>query len=144
MITTSGKLVYGDGYKYVVREPWSAQTPIVNAAARIVDSEGHLLAQLDQSGLLTIHAGYAWDGPSGPTVDTPDSMRGSLAHDALYQMMRSGHLGDEWRELSDELLRDLCLQDGMGELRAAAWFAGVRAFAGFAAERQPETRKEAP
>ena len=44
---------------------------------------------LTMDGLLTINKGYAWDGPSGPTIDTKSFMRGSLVHDALYQLMRA-------------------------------------------------------
>ena len=43
---------------------------------------------LSSDGILTIRKSYAWDGPSGPTIDTMDFMRGSLVHDALYQLMR--------------------------------------------------------
>ena len=44
--------------------------------------------EIGTDGLLTIRKGYAWDGPSGPTIDTKDFMRGSLVHDALYQLLR--------------------------------------------------------
>ncbi len=43
---------------------------------------------LSSEGALPIKKFYAWDGPSGPTIDTRDFMRGSLVHDALYQLMR--------------------------------------------------------
>lgn len=46
-------------------------------------------------------------------------MRGSLVHDALYQLMREGHL-DLAAHLgpADRLLQKLCREDGMSQLRA--------------------------
>jgi len=38
---------------------------------------------LTTDGELTIKNRYAWDGPSGPTIDTKSFIRGSLVHDAL-------------------------------------------------------------
>ncbi len=135
------KIKYKDAsaYKYQLLERWSVQTPIINAAARI---EGFI--DLSQDGLLTIHEGYAWDGASGPTWDTKNSMRASLAHDALYQLQRAGKLGQEWRAVEDQLLHDLCVQDGMWSWRAKAWLWGVRTFAAYAAKRRNEQVFVAP
>ncbi len=77
--------------------------------------------QLTAKGKLTIKRGYAWDGPSGPTIDTKTFMRGSLVHDALYQLMRLKHLDyKKHRRQADDLLKKHCLQDGMPRLRA--WY----------------------
>lgn len=94
-------------------------------------------------GLLTMKKGYAWDGPSGPTIDTKNFMRGSLVHDALYQLMRNGQLAPQWREGADQELRRICREDGMNRFRAWYVLQGVRKGAGFAA--RPGTReKSAP
>ena len=78
---------------------------------------------------LTIFSGYAWDGPSGPTIDTKNFMRGSLVHDALYQLMREGYLNPDFaRKWADDILRDICLEDGMSRLRAWWVYKGVRIF----------------
>ncbi|HTE65830.1 MAG TPA: DUF1353 domain-containing protein, partial [Candidatus Binatia bacterium] len=69
-------------------------------------------------GELTIRAGYAWDGPSGPAIDTANFMRGSLVHDALYQLIRERYLSIVVRDAADSLLRDICREDGMSRLRA--------------------------
>ena len=134
-------IVYKDAsnYKYQLLEDWSVQTTIEGAAAKI---DGFI--ELTQDGLLTVKRGYSWDGPSGPTVDTKNSMRASLAHDALYQIERSGHLGQEWRLAADRLLYDLCIQDGMWRIRAKAWLWAVRTFAAGAAKRQAERTFIAP
>lgn len=77
--------------------------------------------QLTTKGKLTIKRGYAWDGPSGPTIDTKTFMRGSLVHDALYQLMRLKHLDyTKHRRQADDLLKRHCLQDGM--FRVRAWY----------------------
>jgi hypothetical protein len=86
-----------------------------------------------RNGFLHIKAGYCWDGPSGPTIDTENFMRGSLIHDALYQLMREGKISLSYRRRADELLREICLKDGMSRLRAWWVYWGVRLFARFAA-----------
>ena len=71
--------------------------------------------------LLTIKERYTWDGPSGPTLDTKSFMRGSLAHDALYQLMRLDLLDRvKYRIDADRTLRKICRQDGMNPIRA--WY----------------------
>ncbi len=83
---------------------------------------------LHPDGTLTLAAGYAWDGPSGPTFDTPDSLRGSAIHDALYQLMKLGLLSMDWFDESNrELLRWL-KTDGMWLLRRRAWYRAVQAY----------------
>ena len=74
--------------------------------------------ELRYDGQLTLRKGYAWDGPSGPTIDTKNFMRGSLVHDALYQLMRLKLLPASLRETADMLLRRICIEDGMCRLRA--------------------------
>jgi len=83
---------------------------------------------LNENGLLRISAGYAWDGPSGPTIDTKNFMRGSLVHDVLYQAIRIGCLTVNWKEHADILLRDICIEDGMSKLRAWWVYQGVHKF----------------
>ena len=75
---------------------------------------------LDTEGNLTIKVKYAWDGPSGPTIDTKNFMRGSLVHDTLYQLMRQGKIDINKRDEADQLLKQHCIEDGMSRLRA--WY----------------------
>ena len=118
------KIKYTAGYKYQLNEDYTVATPIVPQQA--IDT--HFI-KLTMDGVLTVRADYAWDGPSGPTIDTPDFMRGSLVHDALYQLMRERHLDYQvHRKPADRLLRALCIEDGMKELRANAVYDGVRIF----------------
>lgn len=79
---------------------------------------GNEYVTLDSNGRLTITKGYCWDGPSGPTIDTPDFMEGSLVHDVLYQLMREGHISRDFQYYADKLLVEICRKKGMGKLRA--------------------------
>jgi len=101
-------------YKYQLLTPYAVDIPI----------KGYTIEEkyfsLNEEGHLYIQALYAWDGPSGPTYDTPSFMRGSLVHDVLYQMIRLSLLPVELKEIADEILYDICLEDGMCGLRA--WY----------------------
>lgn len=100
--------------------------------------------RLSPEGRLTVKAGYGWDGPSGPTFDTEDFMRGSLVHDALYQLMREGVLDRyQHREMADRLLRDICIEDGMAPGRAEYVYCAVRACGELSATPEHE-RPQAP
>ena len=77
---------------------------------------------------LTVNARYAWDGPSGPTFDTKTFMRGSLFHDALCQLIGEGLLDKKYRKYADQLLRQICLEDGMSKFRAWYVYMAVRAY----------------
>ena len=74
---------------------------------------------LSKNGTLRIKAGYAWDGPSGPTIDTKSSMRGSLFHDALYQLLRMKLIsGETNRRKADKGFYLILREDKMWILRA--------------------------
>ena len=98
---------------------------------------------LTTDGELTIKNRYAWDGPSGPTTDTKSFMRGSLVHDALYQLMHEGHLDhQEHREYADDLLKKICLEDGMSMVRAWYVHKSVRKFGETHARPSPKPQDE--
>lgn len=79
--------------------------------------------ELDVLGMLTIKKGYRWDGPSGPTVDTPSFMRSSAVHDCFFQILRLGLIEDELREnfflVANDDLEVLSVEDGMLKTRAS-------------------------
>lgn len=124
----SKRIKYKAGYKYQLHEAYRVMTGITG----YLISTGYLALDLD--GMLHIQDGYAWDGPSGPTVDTPAFMRGSLVHDALYQLIRTGHIGIRHRKDADILLREICREDGMSAIRAWWVYQGVRFGGGDAVE----------
>ena len=117
------QIKYQTGYKYQLAEDYSIQTVITGYEINLP------LIALHMDGLLTIKKGYAWDGASGPTIDTKSSMRGALVHDALYQLMRADLIGQHNRKYADAYLRDLCIQDKMFKWRAWLWYYAVRKFA---------------
>lgn len=107
---------YKKGYKYQLVEQYEV-TITIRPEEDVSSPSGYIT--LTKDGLLTLSKGYAWDGPSGPTIDTRDFMRGSLVHDALYQLMRESLLdNDIYRDPADRLLQSMCKEDGMCHLRA--------------------------
>jgi hypothetical protein len=123
---SSMPITYRSGYKYQLVEDYIHPDCGLKPPTSVMD---HPFIQLTEAGQLTIKAGYAWDGPSGPTVDTKNFMRGSLVHDALYQLMRERENQlplATYRNQADLLLRDLCIEDGMSTLRAGWVYQAVR------------------
>ena len=57
-------------------------------------------------------------------------MIASLVHDAMYQLIRVGKMGEHHREDADTILRELCLKAGMPVWRANYVFWAVRLFGG--------------
>jgi hypothetical protein len=111
-------------WKYQLLEDYLLDVSIRPAEA--IDTR---FIDLDREGSMTIRAQYAWDGPSGPTIDTRSFMRGSLVHDALYQLMRESCLDHEaHRAAADRLLRHQCIEDGMWRIRAFVVYWMVRWF----------------
>ena len=106
---------YKKGYKYQLADEYVVDIDIMPENDIMTNDYINLTSE----GCLTIKKGYAWDGPSGPTIDTLNFMRSSLVHDALYQLMRNEHLDKEtYREPADRLLQKMCKEDGMFLLRA--------------------------
>lgn len=126
------RIWYKSGYKYQLAGDYIDQVA-VRPEEDIRSTTGFIDLKMD--GTITVHRGYAWDGPSGPTLDTKDFMRGSLVHDALYQLMREGLLSPvTWRLVADEELRRICIEDGMPAIRAAWVYDALRLAGGQAAD----------
>lgn len=103
-------------YKYELIRHVSVQTEIKGYR---VHTE---YADLYKDGRLVGRSGYRWDGPSGPTIDTPSTMRPSLFHDILWQMIEEGLLPESVRHDSNELLQKLGKEDGMLLVRTYAFY----------------------
>lgn len=88
---------------------------------------------------ITIQKGYAWDGASGPTIDTKNTIKASLIHDCLYQAMRLGILDQSYRKAADKELRD---QMKTSKFRAKVWYLAVRLFAAGSAKKNKLQKKE--
>jgi hypothetical protein len=124
---------YREGYKYQLAEDYTVSTGIFPAAE--VETQ---FIKMRLNGELTIKAGYAWDGASSVAIDTPAFMRGSLVHDALYQLIGDGSLSMQKRKAADSLLAHLCGEDGMSSVRAWYVHQAVKAFGGTFAKAQKE------
>jgi len=134
----SEQVKYRTGYKYSLWEAYRVQIRIHGFTVK------HRLFELDADGWLTVFEDYPWDGASGPTIDTKTSIRGSLVHDVLYEMIRLGLIPSYVRELADEELRDICKADGMWAWRADRWYAMVERFGGAHAAISRESILTAP
>lgn len=132
---------YCSGYKYQTKKNFRIFIPEL-AGREPYNSQFIRL----EAGWLFIKAGYAWDGPSGPTWPTKSSMRGSLVHDALYQLIRCGHLSicDGDRDLADQIFHNLLVKDKMWKWRARLWYNAVQRFAEKAASGPPKKVRTAP
>jgi hypothetical protein len=129
------KIKYTKGYKYQLYADMMVKISVIPPGLPIYTK----FIDLTEKGLLIIRAGYAWDGASGPTFDTSNSMRASLVHDALCQLCRLRLLPMSLSKKIDREFRRLCIEDGMFRWRAELWYRAVRRFGGFAIE--PKNRK---
>jgi hypothetical protein len=97
---------------------------------------------MDTAGDTIIKTGYAWNGASGPTVDTRNTMTGSLVHDLLYQLIRLGLIDSKYKEYADRMLKEICIDDGMNSIRAACWLWAVKTFGGASCKPDAEPKEE--
>jgi len=117
-------IFYKKGFKYQLSEDYMVYInifPEEDIHTKFID--------LSISGLLYIKSGYAWDGASGPAIDTKTIMRGSLIHDALYELMRLGFLPNRYKHQADLELVKACAEDGMMPARREWILYAVETFA---------------
>lgn len=124
---------YRTGLKYqLIEDSW---TDTLILPPKLIDTK---FIRLEPSGRLLCREGYAWDGPSGPTIDTEDFMHGSLVHDAFYQLIREGHLPQSYKEAADKELVRQCKIDGMWAIRRWWVLKGVQWFGDGSCKLQKE------
>lgn len=136
MIERDKCLYFKRGYKYQTSREYNIQTAILGYSIRLP------FVSLNPTGLLTIFTGYAWNGASGPTFDTLNSMIGSLIHDVIYQLIRLGLIDPKYKEYADGLLHDLCTEDGMYSWRADYWRWAVLEFGAGSTRPSAEPKEE--
>ena len=130
------RIAYRSGYKYQLDKAYTIGISI--KPKKDIDTK---FIKLDKTGKLTVVAGYAWDGPSGPVVDRKENMRASLVHDALYQLMRNRKLtARRHQDKADRLFMKLCIEDGVTRTLARAYYAGLRI--GGNPSTDPKNKKE--
>jgi len=135
IITMFEPMEYQKGFKYQLTENMVCFIPALQKYGKlscdfITLSDGHLM----------LLKGFAWDGASGPTIDTLSSMRGGAVHDALYKLIRLELLPPEVKEIADDILEFVCVKDGMWEWRAGVWHRAVDKLADAAAD--PRNKKK--
>lgn len=119
---------YQNGYEYQLFETYIH--PLPDSFGKFSGNKDFFLS-LDGK-TLTIAKGYAWDGASGPPklfhTQTPNTMRGSLVHDALYQLIRENIIPEAMKDACDRELQKILIEDGMGSIRAWTYYQGVHLF----------------
>lgn len=118
---------YKEGYGYVLHKDEVFKTNIIGYSIQTD------FFKLTLVGVLTIKAGYAWNG-ANCFPDIPSVLRGSLAHDCGYQMINEGLLPLLERVYVDQLLYDCCLEDGMPESIADIILDAVETFGSYYAD----------
>jgi len=152
---------FRDGYKrQLTRDVFIASTISLPNGVDKVEMSWFSIIRASVGSLLHFKKGYAYDGASGPTIDTKTVIRGPLCHDGWYQAIREGHAGytskqrDMYRRLADMELRRMIKEDvrhihakwyrvplrWWGLFRAEYWYLGVRLGAGYAAN--PANRRK--
>lgn len=119
----SGYVLYAGGYKYQNRKDSIFNTGILPETDIVTD-----LVVLRRDGWLFVGKYFAWDGPSGPSVDGKSNIRASLAHDALYYLIRIGLLDAKWKAEADRLLERCMRADGASRFRAGYYKLAVEWF----------------
>jgi len=77
---------------------------------------------------IQVNPGYTWDGCSGPTVDTANTMAAGLVHDFLYQMVREGIISKDCKEDIDNLFHSILRECGVIKIRAWYYHEAVKRF----------------
>lgn len=132
------QIKYRSGYKYSLWNTYRVQTDIKGYTVT------HRLFTLSPCGLLTVFEDYPWDGASSLTIDSGSSMRASLVHDVLYEMMRLGLLPESCFHAANQEFYKILLEDGMWGWRAKAWYKAVEDFGHPNAAVSPPKIKVAP
>ena len=107
-------------YKYVLFDNFQIQL----AHTRVPDTISTEHFTLMPDGMVYGNKGYAWDGPSGPTIDTAAALIASIPHDILYQCHRMGYPIN--RKDADEDYRDILLGHGVSQIRALIHYRVLR------------------
>lgn len=117
-------LKYIGGFKFQIIEDFIISIEGLNLDRDIK----HEFMEFYTDGTLILKRGFAWDGPSGMTIQTKNSMIPSAVHDALYRLIRYGYLPLTFKPISDKIFYKLLLRYGMHPWRAYVWFLSVRLF----------------
>ncbi len=113
-------------YKYQLLEDIEVYLPEITSLTSCEKINGYIYLY---NGIMTVKSGYAWDGASGPTIDTKNSMRASLVHDCFWQLVRENKLPSDYLHVSNKVFHRHLLEDGMSKFRARYWYWAVSLYA---------------
>lgn len=125
---------YKSDYKYQLQEECVVNIPIIPPRDIVTK-----FVRLTAKGVLSISEFYAWDGPTGVPFEVNKLMRASLVHDALYQLIRLGHLSADYRKDMDIIFRNHLREDGVSKIVSNLAYRIVRIFGNPAT--QPSSRR---
>ena len=110
-------------YKFKVEENFSIELPF-----KIADFEHEYASS--KNGILEIKKGYAWDGASGPVINTKNTLISSLVYDVLYQAMRLNLIksNNENKNLADKNFFEILKMNGVNSFRSRVWYLAVKLF----------------
>ena len=111
---------YRKGYKYQTAENFFMMVPIFPDQDIVTE-----FINLSTKGEMNIRKGYAWDGASGPTWNTDNTMTPSLIHDALAQLMRQEYLVQGQLSSVNQLFDNMLSDRDMWSLRRWYWLKGL-------------------
>lgn len=100
---------------------------VIETALRHMPFEAEFI-QLTEEGIFTVRKGYLWDGVSGPTWDSGNTMIAGLIHDALYQAIRQRLLPRHMKNTVDYLFYMELIAGGMNKFRANYYHVAVKTF----------------
>lgn len=147
MIKREKCLYYKEGIKYFVTRHYHIKLEVKPTLPICVsfdteDIYGNAvkipLIKMDVEGNTVIFPMYAWDGVSGPTYDSLNTMITGLVHDVGYQLIRLGLIDSSYKEYFDNLLKVIGIEDGMMEFRASYYKFAVEKFGDFATRPSSE------
>lgn len=116
----SNNVFYKKGFKYQLSRPCVLASSVCPPENIITD-----FYEILSDGTLIGQTGYAYDGPSGPTIDSKSAMRPALGHDIVYQAMREGLLPWSYKKAIDDDFYRWLREDGMWKFRAKIWHKAV-------------------
>jgi len=125
-----------NGVVYEVIKSWRSLIPLTNNKYRLTEDYRIYVGimgfdidtkyiKLEPDGWMTLRAGFESDGPSGPTIDSDNFMRGAWVHDGLYWLLRNWLLPPFYRFVADIIIYLIVREDGMSKMRAGMVFQGV-------------------
>jgi len=118
----TNKVHYEDGKKFQTTRDCVIQTSVFGYN---IETD---FCKLTTNGMLLVYKRFCWDGATG-CLNTKSTIRGSLAHDVLYKLMRLELLPRSCQDDADMTLNKTLKKDGGFFSRALAWFV-VLAFLG--------------